>query len=262
MPELPDVEQFKKYADSTIMNQQIKDVEFIDKRMIAFSEKAIKKTLKEHQFINSKRIGKFLLLETDDEMHKWLVLHFGMTGELEYFKDKKTPKYARMLIHFKNGYHLSLNDPRLLGKIDLADNPESYQKRKELGVDALDVSEKQFKEILGKKKSRIKPTLMNQHLITGIGNVYADEILFQSKIHPTTNIDALNNKTLGDLYKNMQMVLKTAIKDNADPKKFPDSFLIPNRRTKGKCPNCAGNIKKIKVAGRGTYFCPSCQGNG
>lgn len=259
MPELPDVEQFKKYADATALNQQIDDVEFKDKRMLASSAQNIKKALKDHKFINTKRIGKFLLLETDDNMHHWLVLHFGMTGELDYFKDDEQPKYSRMLIHFKNGYHLALNDRRLLGKIDLADNPESYQKKKDLGPDALEISENEFRKIFENKKGKIKPVLMDQHLVTGIGNIYADEILFQSKIHPEKKINEIDEKQFSTLYKKMKMVLKTAIRKDADPKKFPEDFLIPNRKARGICPHCNGKVKKIRVSGRGTYFCPSCQ---
>ncbi|MDQ3190167.1 MAG: hypothetical protein M3Q58_01085 [Bacteroidota bacterium] len=130
MPELPDVEQFKKYADDKALNQQIQDVDFIDKRMLVSSATTIKKALKNHKFVNSKRLGKYLFLETNDKQHSWLVLHFGMTGELDYFKEEEQPKYSRMLIHFKNGYHLALNDPRLLGKIDLTESPESFQRKK------------------------------------------------------------------------------------------------------------------------------------
>ncbi|MDQ3190168.1 MAG: hypothetical protein M3Q58_01090 [Bacteroidota bacterium] len=123
----------------------------------------------------------------------------------------------------------------------------------------MEIKEKDFVKIFKNKKGMIKPALMDQHLLTGIGNVYADEILFQSKIHPKTKINELNDKKISTLYKKMQFVLKTAIKNEANPEKFPDYFLIPHRHSNQKCTVCDGSVKKIKVGGRGTYYCPKCQ---
>jgi formamidopyrimidine-DNA glycosylase len=100
---------------------------------------------------------------------------------------------------------------------------------------------------------------MNQSALCGIGNVYADEILFQACIHPRQKASELTEKQQGELYKQMDKVLKTAIKNQADISQMPDNFLLPKRKEGEKCPRGKGKVEKIKISGRSGYYCPDCQ---
>ncbi|MGC9516663.1 MAG: hypothetical protein ACP5C3_03075 [Methanomicrobiales archaeon] len=131
-------------------------------------------------------------------------------------------------------------------------------KKKKLGPDALNISYKKFKTNIKKRKGTLKPLLLNQNFIAGIGNLYADEILYQSSIHPLTHADELNAVKIRKLYHSMKKVLIKAIEYMDKPEILPESYLLPNRHVNGDCP-FGGKISIIKVGGRTTYFCPECQ---
>ncbi|MBD3296998.1 MAG: DNA-formamidopyrimidine glycosylase, partial [Candidatus Omnitrophica bacterium] len=125
--------------------------------------------------------------------------------------------------------------------------------------DALEISRTEFEDRIEKKNGSIKSALMDQKLMAGVGNIYADEILFQSHIEPGRKVPDLSEKDMRTIYRNMGRVLKKAVEKKADPEKFPRSWLIPSRDKGGKCPRCGGGLKKKKISGRSTYFCPGCQ---
>ncbi|HSE83087.1 MAG TPA: zinc finger domain-containing protein, partial [Thermodesulfobacteriota bacterium] len=116
-----------------------------------------------------------------------------------------------------------------------------------------------FKNILLKAKGSVKSVFMNQKLIAGVGNIYADEILFQSRIHPLNKVEQLDRDDTKILFQKMKKVLQTAIRHWADYEQLPDSYLIKRRSKKGKCPRCGRSLEQIKVTGRTTYCCPRCQ---
>jgi len=95
--------------------------------------------------------------------------------------------------------------------------------------------------------------------MAGIGNIYSDEILFKAGIHPKTRVNQLTKKRLEKVFWTIKEVLNTAIDCRVDPEQFPNSYLIPHRRTDGKCPKCYGKVKQAKVSGRTAYYCPRCQ---
>jgi formamidopyrimidine-DNA glycosylase len=105
----------------------------------------------------------------------------------------------------------------------------------------------------------VKSALMNQQVIAGIGNVYADEILLQSRIRPRARVEEITAKDLQRLFDAIQKVLRTAVRCKADPEAFPKDFLIPNRGKNRNCPRCGGRIEKVTVSGRSGYACPNCQ---
>ena len=261
MPELPDVEIFKQYLTSTALHQKIDDVELRSRDMLeGVSASRIKKTLVGTSLVSADRHGKHLFIEAKNG--KWLMLHFGMTGFLSYFKDmSKEPDHDRFLFRFSNGYHLAYDCQRKLGRIALIDNPEGFVKRNKLGPDALgpDLDLKAFRNEILKTNASVKWALMDQKRIAGIGNVYSDEILFQAGIRPGTRSQKLDEAGTKKLYRKMKDVLEAAIEARADPSRFPSSFIIPHRRGDGICPKCKGKIEKTKTGGRTSYFCPQCQ---
>lgn len=258
MPELPDVELFRRYAEKYSLNKKIADIEYRDDSMLESGKNKITRSLKGESFVGTRRLGKYLFLKCKSQ--NWLVMHFGMTGQLKYFDTgKQEPEYSRVIFQFDNDHSIACISRRKLGKIEITGDPGDYISSNELGQDALEMEWGEFYEIMSAKKGSIKNALMDQSKISGIGNVYSDEILFQERIHPKNNIRKLEEKQLKSLYETMREVLKEAIKHGAEPENMPDRFLLGNRKEGAKCPACHGTIKKITINGRGTYICPHCQ---
>jgi formamidopyrimidine-DNA glycosylase len=259
MPELPEVETFKRYLDATSLHQRIRDVNVLSSDLLeGVSARELTHQLKGRQFESSKRHGKHLFVRTDKDL--WLRLHFGMTGCLRYFKDKETaPSHTRVLFVFEKDYRLAFDDQRKFGEIGLIKDVDEFLEERALGPDALDVDIAEFKDLLGKHRSPVKSILLNQRLIAGIGNIYADEILFHACIHPSTQIARLSEKDRKRLFRAMRRVLKKAIEYRADPACMPKLWLLPHRGRAGKCPRCGRELKSAKVGGRTAWFCSHCQ---
>src|SRR5262245_48541522 len=168
MPELPEVETFKRYLDSTSLRQRITTVEVQDayvlKRISAY---ALARRLKGRRFENSHRHGKHLFVRAGNEL--WLRLHFGMTGLLDYLKQhQEMPKTARVIFHFANHSRLVFDDQRKFGEIELVEQVDEFLQTRGLGPDALDVNLSQFEEIVGNHCGAVKAILLNQQLIAGV----------------------------------------------------------------------------------------------
>src|SRR6266436_10198670 len=181
MPELPDVEIFKRYFDATSLHQRIIGVDVRSAYVLkAVSGRELARRLKGRCFESSRRHGKHLFVRTDGDL--WLRLHFGMTGSLRYFKDEeKAPPHTRVLFLFAGDYRLAFDDQRKFGEVGLIKNVDEFLKKRVLGPDALDVDLVEFKKMFTKHRGAVKSILMNQTLIAGIGNIYADEILFHAR---------------------------------------------------------------------------------
>lgn len=257
MPELPEITLFRNYVTETSLKKTIKKIEFPETSLLQAPAEDFKKTLVGKQFTTAERLGKYLGISTTDDAS--LIFHFGMTGKLEYYSNQDPPKYSKMILYFDDDYRLAFTCRRKLGKIYLAKDLNSFQKENELGPDALEISEKQFLELLEEKTGSIKAVLTDQHVISGIGNVYSDEMLYQCKIHPKAKTNDISTSDKKKLYKKMKQVLETAIKKEGVRKDFPKTWMIQHREDGTDCPKCNGKVKKIKVGGRSTYFCPSCQ---
>lgn len=259
MPELPEVEIFKRYLDATSLHQRIDDVEVRNTYILKeTSARELARGLKGRRFESSRRHGKHLFVRVDDEV--WLRLHFGMTGSLQYCKnDERAPRHARVIFGFGNNYRLVFDDQRQFGQVGLLKDVDEFLKERELGPDALDLGVAEFRHILGKHRGAVKSILMNQRLTSGIGNIYADEILFRARIHPATEIARLNDKALKKLFRATHHILRKAITAKADMNQMPQSWLLPHRGKGGKCPRCGSRLKSASIGGRTAWFCPHCQ---
>jgi formamidopyrimidine-DNA glycosylase len=261
LPELPDVEVFRRYVNATSLHKEIQDVEIrTDLILEETTSRKLKNGLKNRSFNSTRRHGKYLFLALNNP--DWLVLHFGMTGRLRYYEDPSIePEYTQFLIEFNNDYRLALVMPRKLGAIRLISDVEDFIQEKELGPDLYDPNfdYKTFLSIMQGRRGMIKPTLMNQKIMAGIGNIYSDEILFQARLHPEKPVDHLHKEDMERIFKKIRHVLKTAVDDKANPDRFPSSWIIPHREKGAKCPNCGGEIENIIVSGRSAYYCPNCQ---
>lgn len=257
MPELPEITLFRNYVRETSLDKTIKKLEFPDASLLQDSQAAFKKALIDKKFKAAERLGKYLAISTDGNSS--LIFHFGMTGKLEYYANQDPPKYSKMIIWFEDDYRLAFTCRRKLGKIFLAEDLREFQEENEIGKDVLELSEKEFLELLEQKTGSIKGVLTDQHVMSGIGNVYADEMLYQCKMHPKSKTNRISEAEKKQLYKKMKSVLEMAIRKEGVRKDFPKSYLIQHREEGADCPKYDGKVKKIKVGGRSTYFCPNCQ---
>jgi formamidopyrimidine-DNA glycosylase len=275
MPELPEVEAFKKYIELHCLNKDIVDVESSDTRVVKTPFKALQKTLINNAFAKVERTGKFLIISLAHSDKK-LVMHFGLTGYLTYCKNKKTEvPYSAVAFTFKDNSVLHWNSVRKFEKIWLISTVDEIKELKNIGPDPLQLTQKQFLDVAEQyKQKNIKSFLMDQSIISGIGNEYSDEILFQAGVDPHHSLKDLSKPVLVKIYIKMQTVLDEAIKiriqhmdamghqffSKDDRGLFKSSYLQAHRHVDMVCPkNKKHVLKKVKIAGRTTYYCPEDQ---
>lgn len=257
MPELPDVEEYRSRI-TPVLNREITNVKVTDNDFVGLTERTMKRHFKGKKFSMTSRRGKHLFVHTNN--HDVVVMHFGMTGEINIIPaNEDLPEYTKIAWTIADAKIICYINKRKLGFVEITQDVDKYIEEKELGKDALEFSSEGFIKSVQTKSSAIKSALTDQSLIAGIGNVYADEILYQCGIYPGRKVDDLTDDALNDIFGKMRDVLTTAIKKHAEVDKLPDSYLLPHREEGAKCPACKGKIKKIKLSGRSTYYCPSCQ---
>lgn len=259
MPELPEVESFRRFFDAHALNQKIVQVQVTDERILEnITQPDLKKALMHQKFISTHRHGKFLFCNYSS--NKWLVIHFGMTGDFRAISDNDPiEKHDRVIISFDKHRVLTFNDQRLFGLISLTNSIPEFLKERRFGPDALEIKYEDFHTRITKKHKFIKAVLLDQSVIAGVGNLYADEALFQAKIHPKIMSNNLSESQTKLLYDQIQRIFHLAIDFGADYGKFPQDFFIHKREQGGKCPRCANVLDSIKITQRTTYFCPNCQ---
>ena len=257
MPELPEVETYKRYLDKTSLNQIITSVKIIDNRVLNIDEVFLKKFVLGYKFESSIRHGKYLLVNLGEV---YIIMHFGMTGDLEYYNKKDDePKFSKVLFRFKNDFNLAYISRRMFGRIDIAESIEDFIEKKSLGPDAYKMSLEEFKGALKRRSGIAKNLLLNQSFVAGIGNIYSDEILFKTKLYPKTKIDSLEESKINELFINIKEVLQVGIERKGDLSSYPNHFLIPHRKKDEHCPICNSGIERNEISGRHGYFCPNCQ---
>lgn len=265
MPELPEVEIFKRHLDATCRGRTIGGVSIRDRRIIGTSSPArLAARLKGARLRASRRHGKYLLVDLGKA--GWLVMHFGMNGSLRHFRrEDEDPAYDRLRLDFGGDHHLAYVNPRLLGRVALVPDAEAFIAEEKLGPDILDarLSPAAFARAVTARKRDVKSVLMDQKVVAGIGNIYSDEILFQAGLHPRTRADRLAPKDLKRLFSKAKSVLRTAVRHGAGSERMldrlPPGFLIPERKKGGRCPRCGGAVATLKFSGRTSYYCPHCQ---
>ena len=271
MPELPEVETTVKGL-SVILNQKISNVKIHTSKLRFKIPNNIINILRNSKISNLRRIAKFIIIDLDIDYS--LVIHLGMSGRLKTTDiNYKRIKHDHFVIYFLSKKILIYHDPRKFGFIDIVQTKD-LQKQKyitSLGVDALspDLTAQMVFEKISKSHVPIKQILLNQKLITGIGNIYASEILFDSKISPLTLGKDLEISLIMKLIKSIRKILKKAIK-------YGGSSIRDYRSTDGTLGNFQSNfkvynkegkkigddeVKKIVQYGRSTFYCPKIQNN-
>jgi formamidopyrimidine-DNA glycosylase len=257
VPELPEVEMYARYFQRHALGQRIARVRVLDERILGTTRKAtVVRRLTGEQFTTIRRHGKHLFAQAGER--NWLHLHFGMTGDLAYYRDPAdAPRFARVVFDFDSGGHLAFEDMRLFGIVDLTSDPDDYIREHALGLDPLDpaLRLRLFRRLMEKRRGAIKPLLMSQQVVAGIGNLYADEILFRASIHPLHPLDRVTPDEMKAVYKSMRRVLSEMVTLKAGEGDYPARMLVQHREEGDVCPRCGGEIRRIVAGGRTTYFC-------
>ena len=263
MPELPDVELYKHRLDAHALRRKITGVVVSDARILGdLAKKEFVARLEGNRLESSRRHGKHLLVRLARD--GWLTLHFGMTGDLRYLEPGGDDvRYDRVRLDFGNG-RLAYVNRRMLGRVGLADDADAFIAAEELGPDALDPAFDLAALAAALDGRRdVKTVLMDQSVVAGIGNIYADEILFQARLHPKTPGRTLSQAKRRALHGKITEVLTTAIESGAGAEQLlehlPKGYLLPQRHEGGSCPRCGGKLATLKAAGRTSYYCPRCQ---
>ena len=180
-----------------------------------------------------------------------------MTGDLAYFHEGDGPRFARVVFDFENGARLAFDDMRLFGLVDLIDDPDVFIENAKLGPDPLDpkFTFAKFAKLLERRKGAVKSLLMSQEIVAGLGNLYVDEILYQTSIHPRRAVHKISGTEQRAMFTNMRRILRDTIARHADESALPARYLIHHREVGERCPRCGGTIRRTVVFGRTTYFC-------
>ncbi len=284
MPELPEVETIVNDLAKTINGKIIRGIKIIDNKVINVKPSLFIKTLKGEKIVKVRRRGKLVIIKLKKV---YLVIHLKMTGQLVFVSNKSIiagghtiknigrslpNKYTRFILEFNNKNCLYFNDQRRFGWVRLLNQDELDDTLNKLGVEPLS---KEFDFIKlnlilkNKKKSFVKQALLDQKIIAGIGNIYADESLFAANIKPTRRVGDLKSFEIKKLSQVIKEKLKLAIKnrgttfnnyvDTGGNKGNFSRFLKVYGRTGKKCKKCESIILKIKLGGRGTHYCEKCQ---
>lgn len=272
MPELPEVETVKETLKRKILKKQI---EYVVVRYPSIIESPTTEEfctkLKGQTLKDIKRLGKWLIFEMDDY---YLLSHLRMEGK--YFLKKREDEYNKhehVIFQFTDKTDLRYQDTRKFGRMLLVEKDKLQEARpiKELGLEPWDcgLTKEYLKEKYRNKTLPIKTVILDQSIITGIGNIYADEILFLSHIHPLTKVNLLESESLEQIILNTKITLEKAIREGGTTiRSYTSDLGVTGRfqnelyvhcREGERCSICGDKIVKIKVGGRGTYYCPSCQ---
>jgi len=278
--ELPEVEVMRRDLEKEVVGRRIKDADVRPQRN---AMRVIRRHARRKEFsdgLAGKKItkvdrkGKYLLLHLDDG--DVLVVHFGMSGQfLRGNKRQSLPQHTHVVIEFVQGGDLRFVDPRTFGEMFVA-GPDQLGKVKELDHIAIDPLEdtftwQEFSGELSRRAAKLKPLLMDQKFVSGLGNIYSDEVLFAAGLRFDRMSDSLSSQEVRRLYRAMREVLQDAVRfrgttlgDEAyvdvfgKPGEFQAELKVYGRRGQA-CRRCRTPIDTVKLSGRTSYFCPQCQ---
>ncbi len=268
MPELPEVNTYQKYFDAAAVGQRIVDVDVSDDYIIkqvgpesgnttaatsrvGYFGQRFAERLRGRSITGSHRRGKYLFGELDNG-HS-VLLHFGMTGDLKLYSepDQRT-KHERFAFVFADGQRLGFDDPRKFAKIRYVEDRETYIANIKLGVDALKITEDEFLAQAKGRNTSIKAFLLNQTALAGVGNLYADEICYQTRIHPESRVAKLSKPKLRAIYTAMVEILTIACDRDAYYRNYPPGWFWQWRKldeVEGR-----GKVMEGIVGGRTTHW--------
>ena len=271
MPELPEVETVKRVLLPIVKDRLITRIEVLRKTIVNNQEDEFISYYTNERFLDISRIGKFLIFHLSN--NKVLISHLRMEGKyIELLEEEDNTKYARVVFHLDNNHKLCYDDSRSFGRMIMNDESHYHEEKElaKLGPEPFVIDD--AKDLINKTKRMtlpIKTALLSQELMTGLGNIYVDEVLFASKIHPLTPAKLIKKDEWEKIVKESKRILNAAIEAGGSTIKsyhpgkdidgnFQTSLLAYGRNGQ-KCVVCHRFMRFIKVNGRGTTYCPHCQ---
>jgi len=267
LPELPEVETIRRDLEPLILGTTIGGVEIYWPGSIARpSVQEFEDLLTGRTILRLGRRGKYLVFVLSGGWN--LIVHLAMTGHL-LIDHVGRDKHTRAVFHLEDGRNLLFVNMRKLGRLYLVKDAQEVVGR--LGPEPLEAefTPQRLAHLLANRRGALKPLLLNQRFLAGLGNIYADEALFVAGLHPQRRADTLNSEEVKRLCRAIRLVLKEGLKDGGTTL---EAYRRPNeekgrhqerlrvfRRTGGPCPRCGATIERIVLGGRSTYFCPRCQ---
>ncbi len=272
MPELPEVETVRRSLEQALAGRRIVEVTRVAwPKTVAAPEIALFcEHLRDRTILGVGRRAKYVIIQLDHD--DALVVHLRMTGRLLVADgDVEPDQHTHVTLRLDNGQQLFFRDTRKFGRIWLLDRAGVEALDHKLGVEPLDagLTAAKFREILRRRKGRIKPLLLDQTVVAGLGNIYVDEALWQAQIHPLQAVNQLDDNQLDALYAAIRQILASSIANRGTT--FADyrdgwgfrgdnqNFLKVYDRAGQPCPRCGTPIVRIVVAQRGTHICLQCQ---
>jgi formamidopyrimidine-DNA glycosylase len=248
VPELPEAERARVALES-VLGRRIAAVDDADTYVCRpHAPGELADALVGHEFVAAHRRGKFIWLDTDDG--PTLGLHLGMSGQIVLDRDPGEPlRWDRFTIEFEDATRFALRDKRRLGRAVL--NPDYSH----VGPDAADVGRADFRRLIGAGRAPIKARLLDQGAISGIGNLLADEILWQARVAPSRRASDLSADDLDRLRREVRAAVRSAIRKGG----AHTGAFIKARGADGACPRCGHALSRATIGGRTTYWCPGCQ---
>lgn len=273
MPELPEVEIIREYINSKIQGKTIDSVESLLPRLWRNSTPSMaESTLKGLVVAGVKRRGKYLLLHFEG-VDLRLVIHLKLTGSLVYHESSVVERFDRILFHFTDGTELAYGDVRTLGGLYLFINEEAIDLKSYITMGVEPLSEEftplYMYEVSRRSSIPVKPFLLDQKYVAGIGNIYADEALFKARIRPTRRANSLTKKESKALCEAIKDVLTSSLqhggtsfrdyKNGAGQKGQNQNYLAVYGRGGQLCEACGKPLTDMTLRGRHTVYCKYCQ---
>lgn len=273
MPELPEVETIKRTLNQLVANKKIKDVHVFWPKIIKQPDDVdhFIQLLKEQKIKEVHRRGKFLLFELDDYI---LISHLRMEGKYSiHKKDEQTKKHTHVVFEFMDDEELRYNDVRKFGTMHLVKKGDELKQKplNQLGPEPFDAdfTHDYFKSKLAKTARSIKVVLLDQTVVTGLGNIYVDETLFRANVHPLRKANELSDKeielirkeaiaTLTEAVAQGGTTIRSYVNGQGEMGMFQQELYVYGQENK-PCRICGAPILKMKVGGRGTHVCQTCQ---
>jgi formamidopyrimidine-DNA glycosylase len=269
MPELPEVETIARGLDKRITGDRIESVWIGNKpEPLKSPAPTIVRTLESTRIKRVRRVGKHIVFDlaapNGSGVRQWIV-HLGMTGRIVIATPElEAASHTHLIARLGSGRELRFVDPRRFGRLEVRESSFSGP-----GTEPLDITAEELAQLFRPRKAPIKAALLNQKLLHGVGNIYADESLFRAGIRPRRRANSITRAQYAKLHKALQQVLKEAIaaggssvSDYVDADGEEGFFQLQHRvygREGEPCLVCKTPIKKIVVGGRGTHYCPKCQ---
>lgn len=259
MPELPEVETFRRALEARKPRSAITRAEVRKTYLLRTPAAELTKTLVGQRLGPALRRGKEMFVRLDPS-GAWLRAHFGMDGAWDFGEvGQPRPEFAVLILDFEDGARVCYTSFRLLGALGIVKDADAWMRERGLGPDALEAAPREVFAALRAKRGAIKAALLDQTCLAGVGNLYADEALFQAGLHPRAPLQRLGDDALKAFLAVLQRVLAKAVQRRAEFAAYPRSWLLHHREPGGACPRDGAALARSTVGGRTTFHCPRHQ---